>query len=193
MRSSTSASPRSPALPPPLRVPTAYRPLSPLPGFTTSSTSTLWSSLKALSSTRPVRAALLHLARFRSFSVLLTGQFRLTNAFDPEAEEYGHGAVGRPDNKVRPPLLFPASSSSLFSSCSPFQSILHPDLRNIPSQPAVQLIGNGPVTDERILQGLVSPCQLKQCVFYLSLSKYLRSLLSLQPFSPNLPQGRAFG
>lgn len=47
--------------------------------------------------------------------------------------------MGRPDNK----------------------SILHPDLRNIPSQPAVQLIGNGPITDESITQGLRIPCVLK--------------------------------
>ncbi|GAA5920819.1 hypothetical protein JCM1841_005111 [Sporobolomyces salmonicolor] len=66
-------------------------------------------------------------------------QHALTQKFDPQAIEYGHGAVGRPDNK----------------------SILHPDLRNIPSQPAVQLIGNGLVRDPQVLQGLPSPCQLK--------------------------------
>lgn len=67
------------------------------------------------------------------------GQFALTNAFDPQAAEYGHGAVGRPEAK----------------------SILHPDLRNIPSQPAVQLIGNGPIDDARIAAGLPTPVQLK--------------------------------
>ncbi|GAA6008526.1 hypothetical protein JCM10207_007143 [Rhodosporidiobolus poonsookiae] len=67
-----------------------------------------------------------------------TGQHALTKAFDPEAGEYGHGNVGRPDNK----------------------SILHPDLRNIPGTP-VQLIGNGLVTNDHILQGLKNPCQLK--------------------------------
>ncbi|KAM0754882.1 Clavaminate synthase-like protein [Meredithblackwellia eburnea MCA 4105] len=67
------------------------------------------------------------------------GQHALTNAFDPGAGEYGHGAVGRPEAK----------------------SILHPDLRNIPSQPAVQLIGNGPATDPNITQGLPTPVQLK--------------------------------
>lgn len=41
------------------------------------------------------------------------------------------------------------------------KSILHPDLRNIPSQPAVQLIGNGPATDPNITQGLPIPCVLK--------------------------------
>lgn len=51
----------------------------------------------------------------------------------------GHGAVGRPEAK----------------------SILHPDLRNIPSQPAVQLIGNGPISDASIAQGLPTPVQLK--------------------------------
>ncbi|GAA5861378.1 hypothetical protein JCM8547_006111 [Rhodosporidiobolus lusitaniae] len=76
---------------------------------------------------------------FENVDVTPAGQFRLTNAFDPDAEEYGHGAVGRPDNK----------------------SILHPDLRNIPSQPAVQLIGNGLVKDDHILQGLHNPCKLK--------------------------------
>ncbi|BGP14834.1 hypothetical protein JCM10213_002727 [Rhodosporidiobolus nylandii] len=67
------------------------------------------------------------------------GQHSLTKTFDPNAEEYGHGKVGRPDNK----------------------SILHPDLRNIPSHPAVQLIGNGIVNDPHILQGLPAPCKLK--------------------------------
>ncbi|GAA5982330.1 hypothetical protein JCM11641_002013 [Rhodosporidiobolus odoratus] len=76
---------------------------------------------------------------FPEVDVTPAGQFKLTNAFDPNAEEYGHGKVGRPDNK----------------------SILHPDLRNIPSQPAVQLIGNGEVTDPHILQGLQSPCKLR--------------------------------
>ncbi|KAI5481700.1 alpha-ketoglutarate dependent xanthine dioxygenase [Pseudohyphozyma bogoriensis] len=66
------------------------------------------------------------------------GQYALTNLFDPNAAEYGHGAVGRPDTK----------------------SILHPDLRTIPGTP-VQLIGNGPCTDPAILQGLASPTQLK--------------------------------
>ncbi|GAA5900226.1 hypothetical protein JCM6882_002280 [Rhodosporidiobolus microsporus] len=76
---------------------------------------------------------------FPDVDVTPAGQYKLTNAFDPNAEEYGHGKVGRPDNK----------------------SILHPDLRNIPSHPAVQLIGNGVVTDPKILQGLPAPCKLK--------------------------------
>lgn len=68
------------------------------------------------------------------------GQFKLTLAFDPHCQgEYGHGAVGRPEAK----------------------SILHPDLRNLPSHPAVQLIGNGMIEDEKVLQGLPAPCKLK--------------------------------
>ncbi|GAA6061408.1 hypothetical protein JCM10212_004466 [Sporobolomyces blumeae] len=66
------------------------------------------------------------------------GQHALTLRFDPQAIEYGHGAVGRPDNK----------------------SILHPDLRNIPGTP-VQLIGNGLVHDPTVLQGLPVPTKLK--------------------------------
>lgn len=66
------------------------------------------------------------------------GQHKLTQRFDPNAIEYGHGKVGRPDNK----------------------SILHPDLRNIAGTP-VQLIGNGLIHDPKVLQGLPSPTQLR--------------------------------
>ncbi|GAA5931988.1 TauD/TfdA family dioxygenase [Sporobolomyces koalae] len=66
------------------------------------------------------------------------GQHALTQRFDPQAIEYGHGKVGRPDNK----------------------SILHPDLRNIAGTP-VQLIGNGLIDDPEILQGLPNPTQLR--------------------------------
>ncbi|GAA5885227.1 hypothetical protein JCM16303_005964 [Sporobolomyces ruberrimus] len=66
------------------------------------------------------------------------GQHALTQRFDPNAIEYGHGKVGRPDNK----------------------SILHPDLRNIAGTP-VQLIGNGSIDDPAVLQGLPSPTQLR--------------------------------
>ncbi|GAA5914655.1 TauD/TfdA family dioxygenase [Sporobolomyces salmoneus] len=66
------------------------------------------------------------------------GQQKLTQRFDPNAIEYGHGKVGRPDNK----------------------SILHPDLRNIGGT-AVQLIGNGSIDDPAILQGLPPPTQLR--------------------------------
>ncbi|BGP54586.1 hypothetical protein JCM8202v2_002173 [Rhodotorula sphaerocarpa] len=40
------------------------------------------------------------------------------------------------------------------------QSVLHNDLRNLAGTP-VQLIGNGVVADDRILQGIPSPCKLK--------------------------------
>ncbi|KAK4703099.1 xanthine dioxygenase, partial [Phenoliferia sp. Uapishka_3] len=79
------------------------------------------------------------LVLFPNVDLTPKGQFQLTNAFDKDSHEYGHGAVGRPEAA----------------------SILHPDLRNIPSQPAVQLIGNGPISDENITQGLLIPCQLK--------------------------------
>ncbi|TKY85306.1 hypothetical protein EX895_005468 [Sporisorium graminicola] len=48
-------------------------------------------------------------------------QYNLTRLFDPESESYGHGkAVGN-------------------------KSVLHPDLKTVPRQPQVQVIGNGPV------------------------------------------------
>ena len=48
-------------------------------------------------------------------------QYELTRLFDPEAENYGHGkSLGK-------------------------KSVLHPDLKTIPHQPQVQVIGNGPV------------------------------------------------
>lgn len=50
----------------------------------------------------------------------------MTKAFDPSAESYGHG-----NNKTG----------------SEKKSILHPDLKTIPRQPQVQLIGNGMVYD----------------------------------------------
>jgi hypothetical protein len=56
-----------------------------------------------------------------------------------QAIEYGHGKVGRPDNK----------------------SILHPDLRNFAGT-SVQLIGNGLISDPAVLQGqLPTPTQLR--------------------------------
>ncbi|WFD36571.1 hypothetical protein MCUN1_003454 [Malassezia cuniculi] len=48
-------------------------------------------------------------------------QFELTNRFDPESQTYGHGTD------------VPSSA----------KSILHPDLKTIPHQPQVQVIGNG--------------------------------------------------
>ncbi|GAB7343639.1 hypothetical protein MBLNU457_1633t1 [Dothideomycetes sp. NU457] len=50
-------------------------------------------------------------------------QFKLTQLFDPSAGSYGHGKTL--DKK---------------------KSILHPDLKTIPHQPQVQVIGNGPVS-----------------------------------------------
>lgn len=50
-------------------------------------------------------------------------QYELTRLFDPEAESYGHGkSLGK-------------------------KSVLHPDLKTIPHQPQVQVIGNGPVAE----------------------------------------------
>jgi len=63
-------------------------------------------------------------------------QYRLTKAFDPQSEVYGHG-----NNKTGHQT----------------ESILHPDLKTLPQQPQVQLIGNGVPTDERITRGLDKP------------------------------------
>ncbi|GAA98521.1 uncharacterized protein L969DRAFT_50251 [Mixia osmundae IAM 14324] len=64
-------------------------------------------------------------------------QYKLTKAFDATAEgSYGHG-----NNKTG----------------SEKKSVLHPDLKTVPSQPQVQLIGNGVPTDPRITQGLDKP------------------------------------
>ncbi|KAI5356848.1 putative TauD/TfdA-like domain, taurine dioxygenase TauD-like superfamily [Septoria linicola] len=49
-------------------------------------------------------------------------QYQLTQLFDPAAQSYGHG-----------------------KTIDAKRSILHPDLKTIPSQPQVQVIGNGPV------------------------------------------------
>ncbi|KAL1869905.1 Alpha-ketoglutarate-dependent xanthine dioxygenase xan-1 [Diaporthe australafricana] len=51
-------------------------------------------------------------------------QYELTRRFDPEATSYGHG-----------------------KTLDAKRSILHPDLKTIPSQPQVQVIGNGFVSD----------------------------------------------
>lgn len=51
-------------------------------------------------------------------------QYELTRRFDPEANSYGHG-----------------------KTIDAKRSILHPDLKTIPSQPQVQVIGNGFVSD----------------------------------------------
>ncbi|CAK3881522.1 Clavaminate synthase [Lecanosticta acicola] len=49
-------------------------------------------------------------------------QYELTRRFDPSVQAYGHGKRQE-------------------------QSILHPDLKTIPHQPQVQVIGNGPVAE----------------------------------------------
>jgi len=58
-------------------------------------------------------------------------QFALTNAFDDESTVYGHGNNGRQK-----------------------ESILHPDLKTIPRQPQVQVIGNGPVAEHEGLKDI---------------------------------------
>ncbi|EPQ60200.1 Clavaminate synthase-like protein [Gloeophyllum trabeum ATCC 11539] len=61
---------------------------------------------------------------FRDVTLTPAQQYRLTKLFDPKSESYGHG-----NNKTG----------------SEKKSILHPDLKTIPHQPQVQLIGNGTV------------------------------------------------
>ncbi|EMD42350.1 hypothetical protein CERSUDRAFT_110859 [Gelatoporia subvermispora B] len=61
---------------------------------------------------------------FRNVDLTPEQQYALTKAFDPTAENYGHG-----NNKTE----------------GTKKSILHPDLKTIPRQPQVQLIGNGTV------------------------------------------------
>ncbi|KAF8226675.1 Clavaminate synthase-like protein [Tricholoma matsutake] len=61
---------------------------------------------------------------FRDVSLTPEQQYALTKAFDPKAENYGHGNNKTEDTK---------------------KSILHPDLKTIPRVPQVQLIGNGTV------------------------------------------------
>ncbi|PLW10950.1 hypothetical protein PCASD_20260 [Puccinia coronata f. sp. avenae] len=60
-------------------------------------------------------------------------QFVLTNRFDLTSKSYGHGT----------------ETSGLQA-----KSILHPDLKTLPGQPQVQLIGNGQVIDEAVAPGL---------------------------------------
>ncbi|KAB5572105.1 hypothetical protein GE09DRAFT_657624 [Coniochaeta sp. 2T2.1] len=70
-----------------------------------------------------IRNALFHyqILIFKNQShISAKAQYHLTNRFDPEATSYGHGATL--DAK---------------------RSILHPDLKTIPHQPQVQVIGNG--------------------------------------------------
>ncbi|KAF9651921.1 Clavaminate synthase-like protein [Thelephora ganbajun] len=72
-----------------------------------------------------IRATLQHDALlFRNVDLSPEEQYKLTNAFDPESDTYGHG-----NNKTE----------------KNSKSILHPDLKTIPRVPQVQLIGNGTV------------------------------------------------
>ncbi|WFD43614.1 hypothetical protein MPSI1_002277 [Malassezia psittaci] len=59
-------------------------------------------------------------------------QYKLTSMFDPESDTYGHGTD------------VPNSA----------KSILHPDLKTIPHQPQVQVIGNGFVEDYEGLKNI---------------------------------------
>lgn len=61
---------------------------------------------------------------FRNVDLTPEQQYLLTKAFDPSCESYGHGKDPVAGQK---------------------KSILHPDLKTIPRQPQVQLIGNGTV------------------------------------------------
>ncbi|KAF2667559.1 Clavaminate synthase-like protein [Microthyrium microscopicum] len=58
-------------------------------------------------------------------------QFELTNRFDPEATSYGHG-----------------------KTLDAKRSILHPDLKTIPHQPQVQVIGNGKIEEYEGLKNI---------------------------------------
>ncbi|KAK0548905.1 hypothetical protein OC846_002511 [Tilletia horrida] len=58
-------------------------------------------------------------------------QYELTHAFDTDTSVYGHGNKGRQK-----------------------ESILHPDLKTIPRQPQVQVIGNGPVAEHEGLKDI---------------------------------------
>lgn len=59
-------------------------------------------------------------------------QYELTRRFDPSVESYGHG-----------------------KTIDAKRSILHPDLKTIPHQPQVQVIGNGPVEEFQGLKNVV--------------------------------------
>ncbi|KAL7424820.1 hypothetical protein Q5752_000504 [Cryptotrichosporon argae] len=74
---------------------------------------------------------------FKNLKLSPKQQFEMTHAFDPETTSYGHG-----NNKTGKEV----------------KSILHPDLKTIPHQPQVQLIGNGKVP--MMYEGLDHP-QLK--------------------------------
>ncbi|KAF7966412.1 hypothetical protein HWV62_1881 [Athelia sp. TMB] len=63
---------------------------------------------------------------FRGVDLTPEQQYKLVKSFDPLSESYGHGNNKTGNEK---------------------KSILHPDLKTIPRQPQVQLIGNGTVYD----------------------------------------------
>lgn len=69
---------------------------------------------------------------FRDCWIRPESQYKLTKAFDPASETYGHG-----NNKI----------------AKDNRSVLHPDLKTLPNVPQVQLIGHGPVTEPH--EGLV--------------------------------------
>lgn len=58
-------------------------------------------------------------------------QYELTRMFDPSVESYGHG-----------------------KTLDAKRSVLHPDLKTIPHQPQVQVIGNGPVAEFEGLENI---------------------------------------
>ncbi|CAH7665951.1 taurine catabolism dioxygenase [Phakopsora pachyrhizi] len=60
-------------------------------------------------------------------------QYHLTKLFDPSSDSYGH-----------------KNKNSKIES----KSILHPDLKTLPDQPQVQLIGNGKVIDPEVAPGI---------------------------------------
>ncbi|KAK0535830.1 hypothetical protein OC835_002246 [Tilletia horrida] len=68
---------------------------------------------------------------FPNAEVTPEAQYALTHAFDMDTSVYGHGNSGRQK-----------------------ESILHPDLKTIPRQPQVQVIGNGPVAEHEGLTNI---------------------------------------
>jgi hypothetical protein len=66
-------------------------------------------------------------------------QYALTKSFDSDSDSYGHGNKGRQK-----------------------ESILHPDLKTIPRQPQVQVIGNGPVKEHEGLTDVSMPTSYRE-------------------------------
>lgn len=64
-------------------------------------------------------------------------QYELTRRFDPSATSYGHG------------------STSTATTALDKRSVLHPDLKTVPHQPQVQILGHGFVAQYEGLQDLV--------------------------------------